>query len=206
MDLVDLSVGRMVKAANFAAIKHVKQRRKGNDSPYINHPLGVAYNILNIGKVNDVDTLIAAVLHDTVEDTNTTLEEIEREFGPKVKQIVSEVTDNRSLGKVERKKGQIDHGPHLTREAKLVKLADKLYNLRELLAGIYPNWSLRIIQGYFVWAFHVVKGLRGTNGPLEHELDEVFKSELTYEGQKYPVIPPGDLNVLLQIYYEDLIK
>jgi len=205
MDLIDFSVGRVVKAANFAAIKHVNQRRKGDEIPYINHPLGVAFNIFNIGKVADVDTLVSAILHDTVEDTNTTLEEIEREFGPKVRSIVHDVTDDKSLPKVERKKMQIEHAPHLTREAKLVKLGDKLYNLTDLATKRIPkSWNKPIVQGYFVWAFFVVKGLRGTNPGLEYALDEIFKSQITLEGEKFPALPGGNLETHLNQYYQDL--
>jgi len=207
MDLIDFSVGRVVKAANFAALKHINQRRKGNESPYINHPLAVAYNIFNIGKVADADTLIAAILHDTVEDTNTTLEEIEREFCPKVRNIVHECTDDKSLPKVERKKLQIAHSFHLTREAKLVKLADKLNNLTDIATGPVPKgWHKHILQGYYVWAFFVVKGLRGTNAGLEYALDEIFKSQITIDEEKFPLLPPGNLDTLLEKYYQDLDK
>jgi len=205
MDLIDFSVGRVVKAANFAAIKHINQRRKGDESPYINHPLGVAYNIFNIGKVSDVDTLISAILHDTVEDTKTTLEEIEREFGPKVRNIVHDCTDDKSLPKVERKKLEIIHALHLTYEAKLVKLADKLYNLTDLATGRIPRtWNKNTIQGYFVWAFFVIKGLRGTNAGLEYALDEVFKSQITFEEEKFPLLPEGNLDTLLEQYYHGM--
>ncbi len=123
----------IVSAAYFAAEKHRDQRRKSDDSPYINHPLGVADILWHVGTVIDQNVLAAAILHDTVEDTNTTLDEIARIFGPHVSHIVAEVTDNKKLPKHERKMQQIYRASDLSEEATLVKLADKLYNLRDLL-------------------------------------------------------------------------
>jgi len=140
----------IIKAVNFAAIKHKKQKRKdGEGTPYINHPIGVANFITEIGKINDLATIQAALLHDTVEDTDTKLDEIEKEFGTEVKDIVAEVTDNKSLPKAQRKKLQIENAPHKSKKAKIVKLSDKLYNLRDLMRAPPENWQLIHIQGYF---------------------------------------------------------
>ena len=100
---------RLVAATDFAARKHKDQRRKDSDqTPYINHPIGVAQILSKEGSVTDVDVLIGALLHDTVEDTECTFEEIEKEFGSRVKSIVAEVTDDKNLEKMERKRLQVE--------------------------------------------------------------------------------------------------
>jgi hypothetical protein len=133
---------RLLKAICFAAEKHKFQRRKdAEETPYINHPLGVALILVNDGDIEDVVTLMAAVLHDTVEDTDCSFEEIEKEFGPAVASIVREVTDDKSLAKEERKRLQVVHAPKKSKEAKLVKLADKIYNLRDLKRCIPVGWT-----------------------------------------------------------------
>lgn len=130
------------KCMNFAAIKHRDQRRKDSkETPYINHPVGVAHILSSEGNITDLDVLMAAILHDTVEDTDTSIDEIENVFGPKIRGIVAEVTDDKSLPKQERKRLQIEHALTASREAKLVKLADKLYNLRDLQKEIPQGWT-----------------------------------------------------------------
>lgn len=165
----------IIKAANFAAIKHKTQKRKDPEgTPYINHPIGVA-QLLAEGGVTDTNVLQAALLHDTVEDTETTLEEIEEEFGAKVRSIVDEVSDDKDKDKAERKRLQIVHSPHASNEAKLVKLADKLYNLRDLERTTPLGWSSERKQEYFVWSSKVMKGCRGVNPYLEDLLDKLFQ-------------------------------
>jgi len=165
----------IIKASNFAAIKHKSQKRKDPEgTPYINHPIGVA-QLLAEGGVTDTDVLQAALLHDTVEDTDTSLTEIEQEFGAKVRDIVDEVSDDKDKEKAERKRLQIVHAPHASTEAKLVKLADKLYNLRDLERAPPPNWSKERKEEYFIWASKVVKGCRGVNPYLEDLLDKLFE-------------------------------
>ena len=132
--------------------------------------------------ITDVDILVAAILHDTVEDTDTTFDEIENEFGAKVRQIVDECSDDKDLSKEERKRLQIEHAPHASYEAKVVKLADKLYNLRDIERTTPVGWSEERCQEYFVWASHVVKGLEGSCKPLEDELKKLFeKRNIKYE-------------------------
>ncbi|XP_037030685.1 guanosine-3',5'-bis(diphosphate) 3'-pyrophosphohydrolase MESH1 [Bradysia coprophila] len=167
-----------VKCMNFAAIKHKTQRRKDPDkTPYINHPIGVAYILTHEADITDLDVIQAAILHDTVEDTDTTFEEIEQEFGLNVKNIVAEVTDDKSLPYAERKRLQIVHAKDSTHQAKLVKLADKLYNLRDLQSCIPEGWTEERRREYFNWAKKVVDNLRGTSAPLEASLDEIFQKE-----------------------------
>lgn len=134
---------------------------------------GVAFILTNAG-VTDVATLQAAILHDTVEDTDTTFEELTREFGEEVCGIVREVTDDKSLPKERRKRLQVEHAPTASHKAKLVKLADKLYNLTDLLRVSPEGWSVQRTSEYFEWAREVVFGLRGTNPILEASLDNVF--------------------------------
>ena len=179
----DFVSGRLLEALNFAAIKHRNQRRKDPDkTPYINHPIGVAQILSKEGGITDCDVLIAAVLHDTVEDTDTTFEELENAFGAKIRKIVDECSDDKSLPKNERKRLQIEHAPACSHEAKLVKLADKLYNLRDLERVTPDGWTERRVQEYFVWASHVVAGLKGANDKLESALHELFlKRNITEE-------------------------
>lgn len=166
----------LLETVNFAAEKHRKQRRKDpEETPYINHPIGVARILSYEGGVTDIEVLQAALLHDTVEDTETMLEELADKFGADVARIVQEVTDDKSLPKQERKRLQVEHAPRCSRQAKLVKLADKLYNLRDLNTSTPVGWSAERVQEYFVWAAEVVKGLKGTNSALEQKLDELFK-------------------------------
>jgi len=171
----DNNISGVIAAANFAAIKHKNQKRKDPEgTPYINHPLGVA-NILTQAGVSDTEVIIAAILHDTVEDTDTSLEEVEAEFGKTVRNIVDEVSDDKNKAKEERKRLQIVHSPHKSRQAKLVKLADKLYNLQDLERSTPVGWSQQRKQEYFVWAAKVVLGLRGSNEQMETLLDQVFQ-------------------------------
>jgi guanosine-3',5'-bis(diphosphate) 3'-pyrophosphohydrolase len=164
---------RLLAAAEFAAFKHREQRRKGvRGSPYINHPLAVANTLARLGGVDDADVLAAAILHDTIEDTNTTEAEIERAFGRAIASVVAEVTDEKGQSKALRKRMQVAHAPHLSAQAKLVKLADKICNLRDIVARP-PSWDLKRKQEYFDWAKQVVDGLRGVHPELEAEFDRV---------------------------------
>ncbi|KAG7164719.1 guanosine-3',5'-bis(diphosphate) 3'-pyrophosphohydrolase MESH1-like [Homarus americanus] len=164
----------LIKCVNFAAVKHKDQRRKDPEqTPYINHPIGVA-NLLVEGEVKDMAVLQAAILHDTVEDTDTTNEELVMEFGTKVAGIVAEVTDNKNLDKQERKRLQIVKAASASKEAKLVKLGDKLYNLRDLDRTTPHGWTQERVVEYFHWAAEVVAGCRGNNEFLERELDKLF--------------------------------
>jgi len=153
-------------AVAFAAEKHRHQRRKDAEaSPYINHPIALARTLAVEGHVEDVTVLVAAVLHDTLEDTETTVEEIERRFGAEVAGIVKEVTDDKALPKEQRKELQVAHAPHLSPRAKLVKLADKISNLRDIQETPPGDWLPDRKRAYFDWAANVVAGLRGLTLP-----------------------------------------
>ena len=175
MENTGSQLGAFVKAVAFAADKHRNQRRKDADaSPYINHPIALANVLANEGGVDDATVLCAAVLHDTIEDTETTADEIRALFGPQVAAVVLEVTDDKSLEKQVRKQRQVEHAPHISTEAKLVKLADKISNLRDILASPPADWSAERKQTYFEWAARVVAGLRGVHPGLESVFDGLY--------------------------------
>jgi len=162
---------QLFEALAFAAHKHRRQRRKDVEaSPYINHPIALARTLAVEGRIVDTRTLIAAVLHDTVEDTDTTFEEIGAMFGAKVADIVREVTDDTTLDKPERKRLQIEHAPHMSRRAALVKLADKTSNLRDVAANPPRGWPLERRRAYFDWAKAVVDAI----GPAHSGLRKLF--------------------------------
>ncbi|XP_073474596.1 guanosine-3',5'-bis(diphosphate) 3'-pyrophosphohydrolase MESH1 [Aquarana catesbeiana] len=166
----------LLEATHFAAEKHRRQRRKDiEETPYINHPIGVARILSHEAGISDLAVLQAALLHDTVEDTDTTFQEIEEKFGQEVRKIVEDVTDDKTLPKMKRKQLQIEHAPHCSHKAKLVKLADKLYNLRDLNRCTPNGWSEQRVQEYFQWAFQVVNSIRGTNTAMEQSLDQLFR-------------------------------
>ena len=165
----------LLKALAFAAHKHRDQRRKDAEaSPYINHPIALADVLVNEGGVADTEVLSAALLHDTVEDTDTTPEELERVFGRRIARIVAEVTDDKNLPKAERKRLQVEHAATISAEAKLVKLADKICNLRDVAERPPAGWDLRRRREYFEWAKQVIDGLRGTPGEELRRLEAAF--------------------------------
>ncbi len=162
----------VLDAAAFAAEKHRRQRRKDAEAtPYINHPLVLATILAREGGVADADVIAAALLHDTVEDTETTPAELEVRFGTRVAGMVAEVTDDKLLPKAERKQLQIAHAPGKSHGAKLVKLADKIANLRDLAVSPPADWDQARKADYVRWAGEVVAGLRGTNPALEAAFD-----------------------------------
>lgn len=172
--------GLLLRAARFAAEHHRSQRRKGlpqddeqKTIPYINHPIQVAELLSSLGGVTDPAVLCAALLHDTVEDTDVDDDMLRDAFGARIADIVAEVTDDKSLPKEQRKQLQIDKTPSKSTDAKLLKLADKIMNLRDLLSTP-PDWPLSRILAYFEWARLVVAGLRGTNAVLEAEFDRLY--------------------------------
>lgn len=167
---IDISI--LISATAFAAEKHRDQRRKGADAwPYINHPIALAYVLAREAGMVDVPTIAAALLHDTVEDTDTTAEELREFFGDEIAAIVLEVTDDKSLPKADRKRLQVEHASHLSARAKLVKLADKICNLRDIRSTPPADWPLERRREYLDWARRVVDGLRGAHSGLEALFD-----------------------------------
>jgi guanosine-3',5'-bis(diphosphate) 3'-pyrophosphohydrolase len=166
----------LLKATAFSADRHRRQRRKDIEaSPYINHPLDVATLLASIGGVEDVATLVGAILHDTIEDTATTGDELEVSFGRTVRLLVEEVTDDKSLEKAERKRLQIEHAPSLSSAAKLIKLGDKISNVQEVITSPPADWSVQRRREYLEWAEQVVAGCRGTNEALERHFDDLLR-------------------------------
>lgn len=164
----------LIAAAAFAADKHRNHRRKDAEaSPYINHPIALAHVLASEAAIQDAHVLAAAFLHDTIEDTATTAEELLMAFGERIAGLVLEVTDDKSLPKAERKRMQVEHAPHLSAGAKLIKLADKICNLRDVRRTPPADWSLERWREYFDWARRVVEALRGAHSRLE----EIFDAE-----------------------------
>jgi guanosine-3',5'-bis(diphosphate) 3'-pyrophosphohydrolase len=168
-------MNRILHATRFAAEKHKQQRRKNEDAtPYINHPIEVAEHLARIGGICDEDVLIAALLHDTIEDTHTTYEELVDLFGKRVADIVLECTDDKSLEKAERKRLQIVHAPKKSPEAKCVKIADKTSNLSSIISDPPRDWDIQRKKEYFEWAERVIDGLLGENHALDECVQEVL--------------------------------
>ncbi len=167
---------RLLSALHFAADKHRDQRRKGeNSSPYINHPIVVAETLSRHG-VTDSVTLQAAILHDTLEDTETTPQELERHFGAQVRDVVLEVTDDHALPKRQRKEAQVTNAASLSHRAKLVRIADKISNVHDVLHAPPTDWSVDWRLGYVEWTERVMTGCRGTHAALEAHYDRVLRA------------------------------
>jgi guanosine-3',5'-bis(diphosphate) 3'-pyrophosphohydrolase len=172
----------ILKALEFASARHRTQLRKGNDrTPYINHPIQVADLLINYAGEADPDLLVAAILHDVVEDTVETDEErnelintILGMFGQNILSMTLEVTDDKTLGKQERKRLQVVNAPNLSDGAKKLKLADKILNVRDITYNPPADWTLTRISDYFDWCEDVVSGVRGVNRKLEDLFDETL--------------------------------
>ena len=169
-------VALLLEALDFAADKHRDQRRKGASAvPYINHPIAVARLLATTGGVTDLDVLRAAILHDTVEDTDATFAELEARFGARTTGFVREVTDDKSLAKAERKALQVAHAAGKSTGAALVKLADKTCNLRDIAASPPEHWPLERQQAYFDWAHAVVDRLPPVDTALRAAFDDALR-------------------------------
>ena len=169
-------VVRIARAVTFAAEKHRGQRRKGEAAePYFNHLAEVASLVAQATGGLDPIAVIGALLHDTIEDTGTTSRELEAEFGPEVARLVAEVTDDKSRPKAERKRLQVENAPHKSDRAKIIKMADKISNLRGITSSPPTDWDLARKREYFDWAARVVAGCRGANAVLEKAFDETHR-------------------------------
>ena len=177
MSTASLAIPALLRATLFAAEKHRGQRRKDTgQTPYINHPIMVTNLLANVGRITDIETLQAGMLHDTIEDTDTTPDELEKHFGVGVRGLVLEVTDDKSIEKQERKRRQIEHAPHLSPRAKTIKIADKIANLTDLLNHPPATWPEERMHLYVAWSRQVVAGCRGQNTALEDRYDEVARA------------------------------
>ena len=194
----------LLKTVDFAAKAHRLQRRKNSEvesekTPYINHPVDVALKLAE-AEVKDLAILQAGLLHDTIEDTKTTYDDLVANFGVNVANIVRECTDNKSDPKIKRKQDQIVHAGHASVAAQLVKSADKLSNLSDLHLAPPPRWSKAEIDGYFIWSYHVWLAARGNNDKLDSQLHDIFAARGITE------MSPQKLAEALAAYYNNINK
>lgn len=169
----------LMRAAHFAAQKHADQRRKGErQEPYFNHLADVAHILAEHTDGADITLIAAGFLHDTLEDTDTTYEELVTEFGAEIADVVREVTDDKTLPKPERKRQQVENAPHKSPRAKMIKIADKISNLKSILHSPPPDWPQERKQQYFDWAKEVVSGCRGECVSLDEVFDCLYNNLL----------------------------
>jgi guanosine-3',5'-bis(diphosphate) 3'-pyrophosphohydrolase len=174
----NFEIQKLLNAVEFAAIHHNGQTRKDvAKTPYIIHPIGVAKSLWEEGKVRNTDVLTAALLHDTLEDTKITGKDIERHFGSSVRLIVEEVTNDPKLSTQENKQRQIDKASQLSPNAKLVKLADRLNNVRDL-RKLPADWGKMDVLRYLYWGDRLLYVLKGTNSTLEKALEREILEQL----------------------------
>jgi len=175
----------VARAVDFAARKHAGQRRKGEAAePYVNHLAEVARLVAEATDGEDTVLVLGALLHDTIEDTQTGQSELEKEFGAEVAALVAEVTDDKTLPKAERKRLQVEKAPHKSARAKMIKLADKTSNLRSMAASPPVDWDWKRQSEYFEWAGRVADGCRGVNALLERWFDEAHASGIAALGRR----------------------
>ena len=168
-------VQQILAAARFAAEKHASQRRKGlAGEPYVNHVIEVAELIAASSDVVDTHLVMAGLLHDTIEDCGVTFQELEQQFGTDVANLVAEVTDDKTLPKATRKALQVENAPKKSVRAQVIKLADKISNLRSILDSPPADWDLERRRQYFEWAHQVISGLRDPNPLLKAEFDQIY--------------------------------
>jgi (p)ppGpp synthase/HD superfamily hydrolase len=169
------AVEQILAAARFAAEKHAAQKRKGSAAePYINHLIEVAELVAAAGPILDTNLVTAAFLHDTIEDTGVTAQELEQRFGSDVAALVLEATDDKSLPKHRRKALQVENARNKSKRAQVLKLADKISNLRSLLASPPADWDRERKQEYCEWARRVVSGFTSPNPLLMAEFERVY--------------------------------
>jgi len=165
----------VLKAAETAARWHADQKSKGTSgAPYITHLLEVALLVAEATSAKDPNLILAALLHDAIEDQDIDRDEIARRFGKDVAALVAEVTDDKSLPSKERKRLQVEQAPRKSRRAKVLKLADKVSNVRSIVNDP-PDWPARRRLAYVQWGREVVAGLRGTSAQLEGLFDEAAR-------------------------------
>ncbi len=171
-----MNISLVLKAVEFAAQKHRDQRRKDiQSSPYINHPISVALLIAQVGNIEDPEILAAALLHDTLEDTDTSVSELLEEFSEAVANYVQEVSDDKFLPKDERKQIQIDHAANLSRGATIVKLGDKISNVTDVTYSPPKGWDTKRRTEYLDWAEAVISNCAKVNKPLETHFFKVLR-------------------------------
>ena len=173
-------LGLILAAAHFSADKHRDQRRKGSrNTPYINHPLEVAERLSRVGGIEDATILAAAILHDTIEDTETTATELAAAFNPAIAAIVEELSDDKELSWIDRKRLEIEHAHRVSPAAKLIKLSDKTSNVADTVSNPPGDWTLQRRRDYLTFAEKVAVGCRGINAALDAEFDRVLAAART---------------------------
>ena len=166
------NITTILEAALFAAQRHSQQKRKGSAAePYVNHLLEVSHLASLALDEPDPNLIVAALLHDTIEDVGVTREELTQRFGEDVASLVLEVTDDKSLPKAERKRLQIENAPKKSPRAQIIKLADKTSNLLSLLSSPPAHWKEERKHQYLQWAKDVVAGLTAPNPVLKAEFE-----------------------------------
>jgi GTP diphosphokinase / guanosine-3',5'-bis(diphosphate) 3'-diphosphatase len=160
----------------FAAAAHTGQFRKDGTTPYINHPLQVMHHLVHVAAISDEELLCAAVLHDVIEDTSITALQIEQRYSKRIRFIVEELTDDKHLGKSERKLLQIENAHTLTHDARLIRISDKICNVHDMYMAPPQNWSITERLNYVTWALAVVEHIRGTHDKLEKNFDEEVRA------------------------------
>ncbi len=174
MHLNEESLSLLLKAIRFASKKHNNQRRKDKEtSPYINHPIAVAETLRRVGGVNDMITIISAILHDTLEDTDATSDELQEEFNSEIRSVVEEVSDDKNLSKADRKRLQVENAYEKSLNARHIKLADKICNIQDIITSPPSDWSRDRRKDYIKWSQDVVNKIRGTNPALERYFDNL---------------------------------
>ncbi|HTL80521.1 MAG TPA: HD domain-containing protein [Bacteroidia bacterium] len=173
----------LIDSILFASECHSGQFRKDGHTPYINHPLEVMHLLISEGGVEEQEILIAAMLHDVVEDTNVTAAEIQEKFGKRVAKIVLELTDDKTMTKEERKKEQLLSAKLLSSEARLIRLSDKICNVYDILYAPPGNWDMNRRRDYLHWAEAVIDKISGTNEALEKKFAELIKEGTRFLGE-----------------------
>jgi (p)ppGpp synthase/HD superfamily hydrolase len=180
---MDNDVVKLSQAADYAARQHIAQRRKGDRAePYVNHVVEVAAMLAEATAGADLVLVMGGLLHDTLEDTDATREELVRRFGPEVAALVEEVTDDKSLPQAVRKRLQVEETPGKSRRAKLLKIADKTSNLRGLVVSPPAGWTEERLRDYVDWAGQVVRSCRGLNAKLEAQFDAAYDTARRHFG------------------------
>ena len=165
----------LIDAILYAASSHAGQLRKDSVTPYINHPIEVMHLLVHTGGIEDQEILMAAVLHDVIEDTSVTAEDIAERFGKNVASVVLELTDDVTQPKEERKRLQLKNADKLSHAARLVRISDKICNVYDMLYAPPGNWDIKRRKEYIEWANAVVKKIPGTNKELESHFEELIE-------------------------------
>jgi len=172
-------------AAIFATEKHKSQVRSNEKkTPYIIHPIEVADLVMKIGHVYDKDVLITALLHDVMDDTQTTYEQITSLYGTKVSSYLEEMTSKQGLSLKEQKKQQIMQAFRQNPSVAIIKLSDKLSNLKTLATSPPPSWSRDRIDQYFQWAQTVIENLPESNQLLKKAVKNVISDYWEKQAQQ----------------------